>query len=141
MLRLAARAGRARLRRRRDGSRVGRATSTARDGGLKVDGTGKVVTSDGHPILSGFQTIPPGTTSITIAPTGDVTLQGPSGSQTFRVQLARFANPSLLEPAGRLAHPGGQRCHVVSVTELAERAPRQRLTVGLRQGPPLRSRH
>src|SRR4051812_36317630 len=71
-----------------------------RDGGLKVDGQGKVVTSDGHPILSGFQTIPQGTTSVSIASTGEVTLQGPAGSQTFRVQLARFANPSGLKALG-----------------------------------------
>ncbi len=49
----------------------------------------------------GFQPIPPGTTGISISPTGEVTTSGPNGSQNFRVQLVRFPNPSGLENAGR----------------------------------------
>lgn len=71
-----------------------------RDGSLKVDGTGHVTTGDGLQVLSNFSQIPTGTTSVAIAPNGTVTLQGPNGSTTFRIQLTRFANPSGLESAG-----------------------------------------
>jgi flagellar basal-body rod protein FlgG len=72
-----------------------------RDGALKTDATGRVMTSDGLPLQSGFQPIPVGTTSITISPTGEVTTRGSSGDQTFRLQLVRFANPAGLEALGR----------------------------------------
>lgn len=71
-----------------------------RDGSLKVDNQGRVSTSDGMPVLSGFQPIQQGTTSVSISGTGEVTTQGSGGSQTFRVQLARFNNPSGLRSVG-----------------------------------------
>lgn len=71
-----------------------------RDGALKVDNQGRVTTSDGLPLLGGFQPISPGTTSITIAPTGEVTTQGSGGTQNFKIQLTRFNNPSGLRSAG-----------------------------------------
>jgi flagellar basal-body rod protein FlgG len=72
-----------------------------RDGALKMDANGRITTSEGLPLQSGFQPIPAGTTSIAISPTGEVTTNGPSGSQTFRVQLVRFANPAGLDATGR----------------------------------------
>ena len=71
-----------------------------RDGSLKLDNTGHIPTSDGLPVLSGFQPVPAGTSSISIASNGQVTTQGPSGSQTYRIQLTRFANPSGLLSLG-----------------------------------------
>ena len=71
-----------------------------RDGSLKLDNTGHITTSDGLPVLSGFQPVPAGTSSISIASNGQVTTQGPSGSQTYRIQLTRFANPSGLLSLG-----------------------------------------
>lgn len=71
-----------------------------RDGALKRDSSGRVVTSDGLPV-QGFQSIPAGTTSITISPDGQVTTKSASGTQNFRLSLVRFANPSGLEPIGR----------------------------------------
>ncbi|MDD5350897.1 MAG: flagellar basal-body rod protein FlgG [Chthoniobacteraceae bacterium] len=71
-----------------------------RDGALKVDNQGQVTTSDGLQVLSGFGVIPTGTTSISIAPTGEVTLAGPNGNTTFRIQLTRFANPGGLRSSG-----------------------------------------
>jgi len=59
-----------------------------------------VVTSDGYPVLSGFQQIPMGASSITIAPTGEVTVMSPDGVQTFRIQLVRFQNPAGLQSIG-----------------------------------------
>src|SRR5213083_2469273 len=72
-----------------------------RDGALKTGSDGRVTTSDGLALQSGFQPIPSGTTSISISPTGEVTTTGPNGSQNFRVQLVRFANPAGLESVGR----------------------------------------
>jgi flagellar basal-body rod protein FlgG len=72
-----------------------------RDGALKLASDGRVTTSDGLVLQGGFQPIPPGTTAITIAPSGEVTTQGANGSQTFRAQLVRFANPAGLESMGR----------------------------------------
>ncbi|MCC6820440.1 MAG: flagellar basal-body rod protein FlgG [Verrucomicrobiota bacterium] len=72
-----------------------------RDGALKLASDGRITTSDGLVVQGGFQPIPAGTTSIAIAPTGEVTTNGANGSQTFRVQLARFTNPSGLESLGR----------------------------------------
>ncbi len=72
-----------------------------RDGSLKTDSTGRVVTSDGLPVQGGFQPIPAGTTSVTISPDGTVTTTGGTGTQTFQVQLTRFANPAGLQAVGR----------------------------------------
>ncbi len=71
-----------------------------RDGSFKLNANGQVVTSDGLPILSGMQPIPPGATSINVATTGEVTVQTSSGTQTFRLTLTRFANPSGLRSLG-----------------------------------------
>ena len=79
-----------------DGSRA-----YTRDGALKTASDGRVTTSDGMVLQGGFQPIPTGTTSISIASTGEVTTNGSNGSQTFRVQLVRFANPAGLESMGR----------------------------------------
>jgi flagellar basal-body rod protein FlgG len=72
-----------------------------RDGAFKQSATGAIVTSDGLPVQGGFQPIATGTTSITIAPNGNVATVGASGNQSFQVQLTRFANPSGLQSIGR----------------------------------------
>ncbi len=72
-----------------------------RDGALKTASDGRITTSDGLPLQGGFQPVPAGTTSVSISPTGEVTTTTPNGSQSFRVQLVRFANPSGLESIGR----------------------------------------
>src|SRR5690606_26770388 len=41
-----------------------------------------------------------GTTSISISASGDVSLETPNGTTTFRLQLARFANPAGLSSLG-----------------------------------------
>ena len=71
-----------------------------RDASFKINATGQVVTSDGLPVLSGFQAIPPGTTSVTVAENGEVTLGSAAGEQTFRLTLTRFANPAGLDSLG-----------------------------------------
>jgi flagellar basal-body rod protein FlgG len=72
-----------------------------RDGAFKTAADGRITTSNGMVLQGGFQPVPQGTTSINIAPTGEVTTVGANGSQTFRVQVVRFANPSGLQGLGR----------------------------------------
>ncbi len=72
-----------------------------RDGALKTGADGRVTTSDGLVVQSGWQPIPTGTTSISISSNGTVSTTGASGTQSFRVQLTRFANPAGLESIGR----------------------------------------
>jgi flagellar basal-body rod protein FlgG len=71
-----------------------------RDGSFKLNAQSQVVNADGLPIGSGFQTIQSGATSINISQSGAVTVQGPNGTQTFQLTLARFPNPSGLESLG-----------------------------------------
>jgi len=70
-----------------------------RDGALQLDNNGKIVTADGMPVL-GFQAVPAGTSSFSVSSNGQVTTQGPNGSQSYTVQLSRFANPAGLNSLG-----------------------------------------
>ena len=72
-----------------------------RAGSFKTSSDGRIMTSDGLPVASGFQAVPPGTSNITVASTGDVTYTTPSGSTTYQIQLTRFLNPNGLEALGR----------------------------------------
>lgn len=74
-------------------------TAYTRDGSFKLNANGQVVTADGLPVLSGFQTVPSGGT-VSASETGEVTISSASGSQTFRLQLTRFANPAGLRSLG-----------------------------------------
>jgi flagellar basal-body rod protein FlgG len=74
--------------------------SYTRDGSLKLDNAGHIVTNNGYPVLSGFTTVPAGTSSVSISPNGQVTTIGPSGTQTYRINLYRFANESGLQSNG-----------------------------------------
>jgi flagellar basal-body rod protein FlgG len=71
-----------------------------RDGSFKLNAQGQVVTVDGLPILSGFQSIPAGASAVNIAQNGEVTVQSANGSQSFRLTMTRFANPSGLRSLG-----------------------------------------
>ncbi len=79
-------------------------TAYTRDGTFKLNAAGQVVTSEGLPVLSGFQPVPPGTTAINIAENGEVTYQSAGGSQSFRLTLTRFANPAGLQSLGSNLH-------------------------------------
>ncbi len=71
-----------------------------RDGSFKLNAQGQVVTVDGLPLLSGFQAIPIGASSVDISQSGQVTVQTASGTTSFRLTLTRFANPSGLRSMG-----------------------------------------
>ena len=70
-----------------------------RDGSFKLNAQGQVVTTDGLPVLSGFQTIPP-SASVTISENGQVSVQSATGTQSFRLTMTRFANPAGLRSMG-----------------------------------------
>ena len=76
-------------------------TVYTRDGSLKVNAEGKVVNAEGLEIGSGFQDIPINRESVAISPNGTVSIMLPDGTtQSFNVQLAKFANPSGLKSLG-----------------------------------------
>lgn len=72
-----------------------------RDGAFKTSSDGTITTNEGLTVLSGFQPVPAGTTSVTISATGDVTYSGSSGNTTFTTQLTRFVNAGGLESIGK----------------------------------------
>jgi flagellar basal-body rod protein FlgG len=74
-----------------------------RDGSIKKDGTGRLVTSEGYPIEPQI-TIPDNATSITITPDGNVSvlLSGQTAPQEIgQMQLVNFINPAGLNNVGR----------------------------------------
>jgi flagellar basal-body rod protein FlgG len=77
-------------------------TGYTRDGSLKLDANGQVVTNNGYAVQPGI-TIPPTAQSISIASDGTVsaTLPGTATPSTLgQLQLANFANPAGLDPKG-----------------------------------------
>jgi flagellar basal-body rod protein FlgG len=77
-------------------------TGYSRDGALKTDANGQLVTNNGYPVQPGI-TVPPQAQSVTIAPDGTVTatLPGQATPQSLgQIQLANFANPAGLDPKG-----------------------------------------
>jgi len=71
-----------------------------RDGSFKLNASGAVVTADGLPVLSGFASVPTGTTGVAVSQTGLVSLTGPNGASSFQLSLARFANSAGLQSLG-----------------------------------------
>ena len=71
-----------------------------RDGSLKVASDGKVTTSDGLTVLSGFQPITVGATDVAIASNGQVSVTTAKGKQAFQIQLTRFNNAAGLRSLG-----------------------------------------
>jgi flagellar basal-body rod protein FlgG len=72
-----------------------------RDGSLKVDGSGRMMTTGGH-LLQPPITIPPGTTDFTIAPGGAVTAKDGQGKETQigQIEIVNFTNPAGLFALG-----------------------------------------
>ena len=71
-----------------------------RDGSFKLNAQGQMVNVDGLPLIGGFQPIPAGASAVNIAQNGEVTVQSASGTQSFRLTMTRFANPSGLRSLG-----------------------------------------
>jgi flagellar basal-body rod protein FlgG len=77
-------------------------TGYTRDGSLKQDANGQIVTNNGYVVQPGI-TLPPTAQSISIAADGTVTatLPGTATPSTLgQLQLANFANPAGLDPKG-----------------------------------------
>jgi flagellar basal-body rod protein FlgG len=75
-------------------------TAYTRDGALKMGPDGRIMTSNGFPVLSNFQPLPDGVENVTITQSGQVTVRTAEGEQNFRIQLARFNNPGGLRSMG-----------------------------------------
>ncbi|MEZ5644551.1 MAG: flagellar basal-body rod protein FlgG [Burkholderiaceae bacterium] len=78
-------------------------TGYTRDGSLKLDAQGRIVTSGGLPLANDI-TVPAEAQSITISPDGVVTVKVPGNAtpqQVGNVELASFINPAGLEPLGQ----------------------------------------
>ena len=78
-------------------------TGYTRDGAFQIDNAGRLVTSNGLPILNGIN-IPANATSIAIAQDGAVTAQVPGNvapQPIGTITLASFINPAGLEPKGQ----------------------------------------
>jgi flagellar basal-body rod protein FlgG len=79
---------------RPDGSKV-----YTRDGGFKLSSDGKILTKDGNVVA--FPALDPKATSVSIAPTGEVTQTVAGATSTVgTIELARFNNPSGLRSLG-----------------------------------------
>ena len=77
-------------------------TGYTRDGSLKLDANGQVVTNNGYVVQPGI-TLPPTAQSVSIAADGTITatLPGTATPSTLgQLQLANFANPAGLDPKG-----------------------------------------
>jgi len=78
-------------------------TGYTRDGAFQIDNTGRLVTSNGLPILNGI-TIPANATNVSISQDGAVsaTVPGNVTPQSIgTITLASFINPAGLEPKGQ----------------------------------------
>lgn len=78
-------------------------TAYTRDGALKLDGEGRIVNSDGHPLEPPIA-IPPEATHISVGADGTVSvaLAGESEMQQLgQLSLAKFINPAGLTSMGR----------------------------------------
>jgi flagellar basal-body rod protein FlgG len=78
-------------------------TAYTRDGALRVDAQGQLVTANGQPINPAI-TIPANATGLTFGSDGVVTAVVPGNAtpvQLGQVQLATFVNPAGLTPAGQ----------------------------------------
>lgn len=72
-----------------------------RDGSFKVDATGRMLTNSGY-VLQPPITVPPGSTGVSISPTGIVTSKDDKGkeSQIGQIELVTFMNPAGLNSLG-----------------------------------------
>jgi flagellar basal-body rod protein FlgG len=78
-------------------------TAYTRAGGFKLDSEGRIVTSDGY-LLTPELTVPDGTTSISIAADGTVSVKQADSVESTEIgtiELARFINPAGLNSIGR----------------------------------------
>lgn len=71
-----------------------------RDGSFMCNAQGCIITSTGCQVQGGFAPVPAGTKTISITASGNVTYLTESGETTFQIQLARFAQPSVLDAIG-----------------------------------------
>jgi len=76
-------------------------TVYTRDGAMKVDAQGRLLTSSGF-VLQPSITIPPGSTGFSVSPTGIVMAQDDKGKETQigQIEIVSFMNPAGLKALG-----------------------------------------
>jgi flagellar basal-body rod protein FlgG len=78
-------------------------TGYTRDGALRVDAQGQLVTANGQPVQPGI-TIPANASALTVGSDGIITAMTPGATtpvQLGQLQTATFVNPAGLDPAGQ----------------------------------------
>jgi flagellar basal-body rod protein FlgG len=78
-------------------------TTYTRDGALRVDAQGQLVTANGYPVSPAI-TLPTNSTSVTVGADGIVTAITPGNAtpvQVGQLQTASFVNPAGLDPQGQ----------------------------------------
>jgi flagellar basal-body rod protein FlgG len=78
-------------------------TAYTRDGALRIDSQGQLVTANGFPIVPAI-TLPANATTVTVGADGVVTALTPGATapvQVGQIQTASFVNPGGLDPAGQ----------------------------------------
>jgi flagellar basal-body rod protein FlgG len=78
-------------------------TTYTRDGALRVDAQGQLVTANGYPVSPAI-TLPANSTSVTVGADGIVTAITPGNAtpvQVGQLQTASFVNPAGLDPQGQ----------------------------------------
>ena len=78
-------------------------TAYTRDGAMKIDAQGQLVTANGYPVTPAI-TIPQNATNVSIGADGVVTAMTPGAAtpaQVGQIQTATFVNPGGLDPAGQ----------------------------------------
>lgn len=96
-----------------------------RDGAFRITADGKVLTQAGYPLLAeaGPVEVPADTANVTVASDGSVAADGvPTG----RLRVARFADPSKLNPVGAV--------HFTAPEGVAPEAAEPRVQQGYREG-------
>ena len=110
-------------------------TAYTRDGSFQVDGSGQMVTANGHVLQPGI-TIPANAQSVTIAADGtvNVTLPAQAAPQSVgQLQLASFINPAGLDPRGQNLYAETAASGAAQHRRARHRRPR-RADAGLRRG-------
>lgn len=77
-------------------------TAFTRDGGFKLDPSGRLVTSEGYPLTNEIS-IPTNASNVTIGTDGTVSVSAKAGTtqRVGQIQLVNFVNPAGLEPTGQ----------------------------------------
>jgi len=117
-------------------------TSYTRDGALRVDAQGQLVTANGYPIAPAIA-VPPDAASVTVGADGVVSALVPGNAapvQIGQLQTATFVNPAGLDPSGRAGidhHPRRRQqlgdLEVFAISGIAGPPPTPRVSTSIKR--------